>query len=227
MEDQFDTPQTVLVVDDHVLFREGLVGLFNSTPDFYVVDQAGTVAESVEKAFHLKPNIILMDFSLPDGTGLDASQAILSELPECKIIFLTVYETDENLLEAMRLGAMGYLMKNVSGSSLLASLRSLAEGEIAMSRRMMSRVLEISRTAFVNQDSDLIKKLSPREVDILLELKKGASNLEIARNLFISENTVKHHIHSILEKLGVENRRQAGDIAAQMDTINHKSKELK
>jgi len=130
MEDQFDTPQTVLVVDDHVLFREGLVGLFNSTPDFYVVDQAGTVAESVEKAFHLKPNIILMDFSLPDGTGLDASQAILSELPECKIIFLTVYETDENLLEAMRLGAMGYLMKNVSGSSLLASLRSLAEGEI-------------------------------------------------------------------------------------------------
>jgi len=79
----------------------------------------------------------------------------------------------------------------------------------------------------VNQDSDLIKKLSPREVDILLELKKGASNLEIARNLFISENTVKHHIHSILEKLGVENRRQAGDIAAQMDTINHKSKELK
>lgn len=223
MSDQLHTSQAILVVDDHVLFREGLVGLFHSVSDFRVVGQAGTVKESVEKAFQFKPDIILMDFSLPDGTGLDATRAILRELPDCKIIFLTVYETNENLLEALHLGARGYLMKNVSGSSLLASLRSLADGEIAMSRKMMSRVLDISRTTPVNHVADLVKKLSQREKDILVELKSGASNVEIAQSLFISENTVKHHIHSILEKLGVDNRRQAADLVAQMDIVNRKS----
>ena len=139
--------QSILVADDHVLFRSGLVSLFQSTPDFDVVDQAGTVSEGIEKAFHHKPDIVLMDFSLPDGTGLDATKAILDEMPECKIIFLTVYETDENLLKAIHLGAKGYLLKNVSSSSLIASLRSLAHGEIAMSRKMMSKALEFSRAA--------------------------------------------------------------------------------
>src|SRR5512141_1353797 len=133
MSEQEKNTQSVLVVDDHVLFRDGLVSLFRSTPDFHVVDQAGTVKEGVEKAFHHKPDIILMDFSLPDGTGLDATRSILEELPDCKIIFLTVFETDENLLAAIRLGAKGYMLKNVSSSSLISSLRALAQGEIAMS----------------------------------------------------------------------------------------------
>jgi len=210
------TSQSILVVDDHVLFREGLVGLFNSTPDFHVADQAGTVRESIEKAFCFKPDIILMDFSLPDGTGLDATRAILKELPECKIIFLTVYETNENLLEAIHLGAKGYLLKNVSGSSLLASLRALSDGEIAMSRKMMSKVVELSRSSSSHPPRNLLTKLSSREVDILIEVQDGASNLEIAQKLVLSENTVKHHIHSILEKLGVENRRQAGLLAKQL-----------
>lgn len=216
MSDQERAPQSILVIDDHVLFRDGLVSLFQSTPEFHVVDQAGTVKEGVEKAFHHRPDIILMDFSLPDGTGLDATQVILDELPECKIIFLTVYETDENLLKAIHLGAKGYMLKNVSSSSLIASLRALAQGEIAMSRKMMSRVLEFSRSKPANQASSLVDKLSPREIDILFELQNGASNMEIAQQLYLSENTVKHHIHSILEKLGVENRRQAGEIARQM-----------
>ena len=107
------------------MFREGLVSLFQFTTDFSVVDQAGSVKEGIEKAFHHRPDIILMDFSLPDGTGLDATKAILDELPNCKIIFLTVYETDENMLAAIHLGANGYMLKNVSSSSLLASLRAL------------------------------------------------------------------------------------------------------
>lgn len=208
--------QSILVVDDHVLFRDGLVSLFQSTPDFHVVDQAGTVSESIEKAFQHRPNIILMDFSLPDGTGLDATHAILDEMPECKIIFLTVFETDENLMKAIRLGAKGYMLKNVSSSSLLASLRALAQGEIAMSRKMMSRVVEYSRAMPIPPAQDLLAKLSPRETDILYELQSGASNTQIAQQLYLSENTVKHHIHSILEKLGVENRRQAGALAKQM-----------
>lgn len=216
MNEQVTDSLGVLVVDDHVLFRDGLISLFQSTNDFHVVDQAGSVKEAVEKAFHHKPDIILMDFSLPDGTGLDATQIILDELPECNIIFLTVYETDENLLKAIRLGAKGYMLKNVSSSSLLASLRSLAQGELAMSRKLMSRALEFSRSMPVDQASDLVAKLSPREIDVLCELQTGTSNMEIAQELYLSENTVKHHIRSILEKLGVENRRQAGEIARHM-----------
>ena len=131
MNIQNEASQSVLIVDDHVLFRDGLASLFKSTQDFHVVDQAGTVKEGVEKAFHHKPDIILMDFSLPDGTGLDATKVILDEMPDCKIIFLTVYETDDNLMGAIRLGAKGYLLKNVSSSSLVASLRALSQGEIA------------------------------------------------------------------------------------------------
>jgi len=215
--------QSILVADDHVLFRSGLVSLFQSTPDFDVVDQAGTVSEGIEKAFHHKPDIVLMDFSLPDGTGLDATKAILDEMPECKIIFLTVYETDENLLKAIHLGAKGYLLKNVSSSSLIASLRSLAHGEIAMSRKMMSKALEFSRARPLAPAHDLMAKLSPREIDVLHELQDGASNMQIAQHLYLSENTVKYHIHSILEKLGVENRRQAGVIAKQMGLGKSKS----
>ncbi|MEW6287348.1 MAG: response regulator transcription factor [Chloroflexota bacterium] len=217
MNDQKTAPQSILVIDDHVLFRDGLISLFQATPDFYVVDQAGTVSEGIEKAFQHRPDIILMDFSLPDGTGLDATKVILDEIPECKIVFLTVFETDENLLKAIRLGAKGYMLKNISSSSLLASLRALAKGEIAMSRKMMSRVVEYSRNmSSAPPSQDLLAKLSPRERDILSALQDGASNTEIARQLFLSENTVKHHIHSILEKLGVENRRQASVLAKQM-----------
>lgn len=223
MNDQEKSTQSILVIDDHVLFRDGLISLFQSTPEFRVVGQAGTVKEGVEQAFHHRPDIILMDFSLPDGTGLDATQAILDELPNCKIIFLTVFETDENLLTAIRLGAKGYMLKNVSSSSLIASLHALAQGEIAMSRKMMSRVLEYSRSMPAAPASSLIDKLSPREIDILNELQDGASNTEIAQKLYLAENTVKHHIHNILEKLGVENRRQAGVIAKQIGLKKNKS----
>jgi DNA-binding NarL/FixJ family response regulator len=157
-----------------------------------------------------------MDFSLPDGTGLDATQLILDEIPDCKIVFLTVFETDENLMKAIHLGAKGYMLKNVSSSSLISSLRALAKGEIAMSRKMMSRVVEYSRTMPNHQSQDLLAKLSPREIDILYELQNGSATAQIARQLYLSENTVKHHIHSILEKLGVENRRQAATLAKQM-----------
>lgn len=217
MNEHVKTIQSILVVDDHVLFRDGLISLFTSTPDFQVIGQAGSVSEGIEKALYHKPDIILMDFSLPDGTGLDATRAILEELPNCKIIFLTVFETDENLLTAIRLGAKGYMLKNVSSSSLISSLQALAQGEIAMSRKMMSRVLEFSRKMPLPPTHNLIAKLSPREIDVLCEIQEGASNVEIAQKLYLAENTVKHHIHSILEKLGVENRRQAAEIAKQME----------
>jgi DNA-binding NarL/FixJ family response regulator len=204
----------ILLIDDQILFREGLVGLFRSTIDFEVVGAAGSVHEGKELALLHKPDIILMDFSLPDGTGLDATRAIIQHLPDCKIIFLTVYETDENLFAALRLGAMGYMLKNITGSDLLSSLRALERGEKAISRKMASSVLdEFSRigplTISGSSKQRLLAKLSPREIDVLREMESDATNLQIAQRLFLSENTVKHHIRNILDKLEVENRREA------------------
>lgn len=216
--------RSILVVDDHIIFREGLASLFESSKDFHVVGQAGSVQESISLAFELKPDIILMDFSLPDGNGLDAAREILRQLPACKIIFLTIYETDANLLEAIRIGAKGFLLKNISSVSLLASLRGLDQGELAMSRKMMSHALESSHGGATSADaSSPLDRLSPRELDILRELQKGSSNKEIARRLVLSENTVKHHIHNILDKLGTENRRAAGILARKLGLPDKKT----
>jgi len=217
-KDNFNAqPKKVMVVDDHYLFREGLISLFRSAPDFVVVGDAGSVQEGIENAHSLKPDIILMDFSLPDGTGLDATKEILEDLPDCKIIFLTVHETDDKLFAAIRAGAQGYLPKNVASSSLITSLRSLDQGEMAISRKMTSRIVkEFSHSNLQSTMTEqLITKLSPRELDVLSELEPGVSNSQIAERLVISENTVKHHIRNILNKLEVNNRREASVIAHQ------------
>jgi DNA-binding NarL/FixJ family response regulator len=216
-----DQPQRaakkVLVIDDHILFREGLMSLFRFSPDFEVVGGAGNVREGVDQARFYLPDIILMDFSLPDGTGLDATRAILAFHPSCQIVFLTVYEADDKLFAALRLGAKGYMLKNVASSDLLSSLRALERGEKAISRKMMSSVLdEFAQTQVGDANLQvLLAKLSPREMEVLRELESGASNELIARHLFLSENTVKHHIRNVLDKLGVENRREAGLLARQ------------
>lgn len=209
------TPVKVLVIDDHILFREGLISLFRSTPEFEVVGEAGYVQEGIEKARLFNPNVILMDFSLPDGTGLDATETILAEMPDCKIVFLTVYEADDKLFAAIRTGAKGYLPKNIAGSNLISSLRALNRNEMALSREMTSRIVkEFSHSNLQPENNaEILLKLSPRELDVLCELQPGVTNFEIAQRLYLSENTVKHHIRSILEKLGVENRREANLIA--------------
>jgi len=211
------TPKKILIIDDQILFREGLMSLLRSTPDSDMVGCAGSVFEGSELAAVHKPDIILMDFSLPDGTGLDATRAILARLPDCKIVFLTVYEADENLFAALRLGAKGYMLKNVSSSDLLSSLRALERGEVAVSRKMMSSVInEFSQIARpLESVENPLAKLSSREMDILRELEAGASNLEIAEHLFLSVNTVKHHIRNILSKLNLKNRREAAALAHQ------------
>jgi DNA-binding NarL/FixJ family response regulator len=211
----------IMVVDDHVLFREGLTSLLRSVADFDVVGSAGSVHEAIHLARDLCPDIILMDFAMPDGTGVDATRAILPELPDCQIVFLTMYESDEKLFDALRAGAKGYLPKNTPSPNLAASLRALANGELALPRKLMSRVVEeFSRLRAPQPDEKSLSKLSTRELEVLRELENGASNQEIAQRLYLSENTVKHHIRSILEKLQVPNRRQAGLIAANHSAVH-------
>lgn len=207
----------VLIVDDHVLFREGLVGILHARPEFEVVGEAGTVSEAVELARQHKPCMILMDWALPDGDGAQATKQILDETPESKIIFLTIYEADENLFAAIRSGAKGYLLKNISSNNLVQALLDVEQGKPALSRAMTARLMEgFSQTSTqVRPNNNSFEKLSSREMEVLREVVNGASNREIAYTLFISENTVKHHIHNILEKLGVENRRQAAKHARE------------
>jgi DNA-binding NarL/FixJ family response regulator len=205
----------VLIVDDHILFREGLAGLLRSQQDIEVVGECGTIHECIETTLRLQPQVVLMDFSLPDGTGLEATRQILAELPQTQIIFLTVHDNDERMIAAMRAGAKGYLLKNLSVSKLLASLRALERGEAAISRTMMARVLEefaLSSPPTSPEASPLVG-LTSREIEVLQELADGITNQEIASRLFISENTVKNHIHNILEKLNLNNRREAIDFA--------------
>jgi DNA-binding NarL/FixJ family response regulator len=214
----------VLVVDDHILFREGLTSLLTADNFFQVVGQAGSMQEAIDRANDLQPDLILMDFSLPDGNGAEATEAILAKQPQINIVFLTMYETDEKLFAAINSGAKGYLLKNVSSEKLVMSLKSVDKGEAAISPSMTMRILEeFSRNhnGFDNEVHPIEPSLSDRELDVLQQISSGASNEEIASSLFLSVNTVKHHVHSILSKLKLENRKQAVQYARQVGLLKH------
>ena len=207
----------ILIVDDHVLFREGLVSLFSRQSDMTVVGEAGTVEEAINIARRVHPDVILMDFSLPDGTGLEATRAVLSDHPETKIVFLTIHDDDERLFAAIRAGAKGFLIKNIPVVKLLAAIRGLQSGEAALSRTMTNRLLEeLARNPGVMEPANNpLNLLTSRELEVLGELANNATNREIAQRLYISENTVRNHMHNILDKLNLSSRREAVALARQ------------
>lgn len=210
----------ILIVDDSILFREGLVSLLKDQKDVQLVAEAGTVREAIEKAEALHPDIVLTDCHLPDGTGVEVTRAILARQPAAKVIFLTVSEDDAIIAEALRSGAKGFLLKNIRVSSLLDALRSLNRGEVAMSRATMARVLEIfARTAPQPAMPLTLPNLTAREVEILHLVVRGASNQMIASQLVISENTVKNHVHNILEKLQMKNRQDLITYARRLGMV--------
>lgn len=213
-----DAPIRIVVVDDHILFREGLVSIIRSEPDVEVVGQAGGVGEAIKLVGSLKPDVVLMDFGLPDGTGVDATREIMKDNPECKIVFLTMSEEDENLFAAIRSGARGYLLKNMHPTKLVATIKSVHQGESALSRTMTTRLMdELARTKAPVHKGD--PTLTQRELDVLREIASGYSNSEIADHLVVAENTVKYHVHSILGKLGLSDRREAAEYAKKHGLI--------
>jgi two-component system, NarL family, response regulator LiaR len=205
----------IIIVDDHILFREGLAAIIRSESDIEIIGQAGGVQEAIELVKALKPDMVLMDFGLPDGTGADATRAILEQHPDCKVVFLTMSEEDEDLFAAIRSGAKGYLLKNMRPTKLVSSLRAVQKGESALSRSMTLRLMEeLARTK--EAPRVLVEPtLTRRELEVLRELALGLSNQEIAERLFIAENTVKYHVHSILEKLGLSDRRDVAIYARE------------
>jgi two-component system nitrate/nitrite response regulator NarL len=205
-------PVRILLVDDLVLFREGLVSLLEARPDLKVVGQAGSMHEAMALTGKMLPDLVLMNITLPDGTGAEAIRAILAERPETKIVVLTLHEEDDELFEAIRAGAVGYLSKQVCAAELFKTLQGVMRGEAGISGTTALRILdEFARLS--PSRSDEAATLTSREVEVLRELVNGASNQAIAERLVISENTVKNHVRNILVKLHFHSRREAADYA--------------
>lgn len=215
---------SLLVVDDHVLFRGGLIRLFDPQPDMQVVGEAGTRLEAVVLALTLKPDVILMDAHLPDGTGQAAARDILEAGLSTKIVFLTVDDSEEQLFAALRVGAVGYLPKNIDPGELLAKLRGLARNEAAVTPAFTNLIVkEFSRLPALQPTPASSNKLTTREINLIRVLAQGATNREIAEQFVISENTVRNHIQNILNKLQLHSRHDVVNYARKQGLIGSAS----
>lgn len=211
-------PMRILLVDDHILFRKGLASLLNSQPDFEVVGEASDGLEGVEKAKALKPDLILMDVTMPRCSGPEATRLITQQMHGAQVVMLTVSDDDVDLFSAIRAGAMGYLLKSIKPNELFAHLRGLAQGEAPISRLMAAKILR----EFARSSSEppappppASAAITEREQEVLNLIARGLTNREIGEKLHIAENTVKNHVRSILDKLHLANRAQAAAYAVQ------------
>jgi len=206
-------PAKVLIVDDHALFRQGVRNIIEPEEDFEVVGEAEDGTEALAKARELKPDLILMDIYMPQGDGLEAISTIKKELAGARIVMLTVNDKDENLFEAIKRGAEGFLSKSLRAKDLLSSLRGVMRGEAAISRRMTGKILkELARLTQIEAEKTA-GKLTVREIEVLQEVSQGLTNQQIALSLSISDNTVKAHITNILRKLHLRTRSEAAAYA--------------
>lgn len=197
----------VLVVDDHELFREGVVATLESELDFKVVGQAGSGDEALRAASELRPDLILLDLYMPGRNGLSVLPMLRDELPETRIVMLTVSEDPEAVTQALRDGASGYLVKGIRAEAFLEALRAVMVGESYVSPAVAGHVLrELRRDQSERSDIDSLTK---RERDVLQLLARGRTNREIAEALVISEKTVKRHVTGIFGKLHARNRTEA------------------
>jgi len=213
----------VLLVDDQALFREGLETLLSVHKDIQVVGQANNGQEAVEVATRVQPDVILMDMRMPVLDGVGATRRLKKALPQCRVIVLTTFDDDEYVFDALRAGAVGYLLKDVGSAQLIEAIRATARGESILQPSVAAKVItEFTRVSSMipaAQMEQLIEPLSERESEILALIATGASNKEIANQLFIAEGTVKNHITHILGKLGVRDRTQAALKARELGLL--------
>jgi DNA-binding NarL/FixJ family response regulator len=194
----------VLLADDHPLFREGVVSLLTAR-DIEVVGEASDGAEAVELCRQLKPDVVLMDLTMPGMGGLEATRLIKAEMPQVKVVILTVSETDADLFETIRSGAHGYLVKNTSSAEFFDMLEALERGEAPLSRGLAARIL---RHLAQGGQAGGAAALTPREEEVLALVAQGRTNRDVAAELTISDGTVKFHMTNILDKLHLQNRAQ-------------------
>lgn len=216
------TATRIVVVDDHTLFRKGLISLLGQQKGLEVVGEAKDGDEGVRLAQQLLPDVILMDVKMPGRSGIHAAQAIREQLPEMRIIMLTMSEEDGDLFAAVKAGADGYLLKSVEPEQLIESIHLLISGESIIPRTMASRLMTEFRAMakkVEQRPEPTATPLTDRETGILQLLAKGQSNKEIGANLGISDNTVKIHLKNILRKLHMNSRVQAAVYAHQQGLI--------
>lgn len=209
----------ILLIDDHSLFRSGVRQLLQRENDLEVVAEAADGVEGIKRAKEFKPDVILLDLNMPGLSGLDTLQLLVQDLPQCAIIILTVSEEADELGQALRQGARGYLIKNIEAEALTAAVRRAAGGEPVIADNMTAKLVAQFRAqplvAPQASASAEREKLTSRERDIVQCLARGESNKEIARNLDVAESTVKIHIQNILKKLNLSSRVQVAVYAVE------------
>jgi len=203
-------PIKVLIVDDHPLLREGLAAVIESEADLSVVAQAGDGAEALERFRSHRPDVTLMDSQMPEMDGIAATRAIRVESPNARVVILTTYRGDAQAIRALKAGASGYLLKSMARTQIPTAIRSVHAGH-----RYICPEVASTLAAYIAEDA-----LTPREIAVLQQLADGGSNRAIAARLFVSEDTVKSHIKSILSKLSASDRTQAVVIALRRGIIN-------
>ena len=228
-----DRPLTLLVVDDHTLFRRGLIALLGQDAGLQVVGEAGDAAEALHLVPRLRPDVILLDNHLPGVMGVDAIRGLREVSPHSRVLMLTVSEDSQDLAAALRNGAQGYLLKTIDGDLLAQAIRRAARGEPVVSPELMGKLVAAFQAqggppepvpagpaaVAASATEDEVSPLSPREEDMLREIARGLSNKEIARTLDIAETTVKIHMQHILRKLGLTSRVQAAVYASDRQRV--------
>jgi DNA-binding NarL/FixJ family response regulator len=204
----------VMLVDDHEVVREGLRTLLDRRPGMRVVAEAGTVAQSIEVALREKPDVIIMDVRLPDGSGVEACREIRSELPETRLIMLTSYADEEAIIASIMAGASAYLLKQTRGQQLADAVEAVARGESLLDSKVTERVLEQVRNKARGAAADK-NPLTENEQKILNLIAEGKTNREIAAEVFLSDKTVKNYVSSILSKLNMKRRSEAAAYIAR------------
>jgi DNA-binding NarL/FixJ family response regulator len=202
----------VLIVDDHALFRRGLQMVLEGEDDIAVVGEANDGHEAVEQAEATTPDVVLMDVRMPKRTGIEATRVIKDMLPSTKILMLTISDEEADLYEAIKAGASGYLLKEISIEEVASAVRSVQAGQSLISPSMASKLLSEFATMVKRRDERAQvpgPRLTERELEVLKLVAKGMNNRDIGTELFISENTVKNHVRNILEKLHLHSRMEA------------------
>jgi two-component system response regulator DevR len=205
----------VLIVDDHEVVREGLRSILNRHEGISVVGEAGTVGTAVEEAARLRPDVVIMDVRLPDGSGVEACREIRQENPSTKVIMLTSYADDEAVFASILAGAAGYLLKQTRGQALAEAIEAVALGGSLLDPGVTQKVLERVRSLGGRRPDDSLASLSDQEQKILLLIAEGKTNKEIAEEIFLSDKTVKNYVSSILSKLNLRRRAEAAAFIAR------------